>query len=250
MYIPEYFEWWHIPVVFIAGLIGESYGSIIGGGGIVIQACLIFLGLPPHSVVAVDNAGALGSELGILSVTWKKILQKRKFVALLTIAISIGGVAGTHFFINLNPKQVEYLMIAIVTLLIIYSFFKKPKKFEVSHKHYFALFIIFIFLGFYNNVIGMGEGTFGRLALMSLLGINFIECQGLKTIGSIPVRIYSWIITASLGMIIYPYLITLLIANFIAGHYASKFIHLVPQKLMMQTLTIVAISFVAYLLFT
>lgn len=35
--IPSYFELWHLPVVFLAGLIGEGYATIVGSGGVLIQ---------------------------------------------------------------------------------------------------------------------------------------------------------------------------------------------------------------------
>ena len=249
MFFPSYFEWWHLPIVFIAGIIGEGYGSLVGGGSIVIQSCLIFLGLPPHAAVAIDNAGAIGSEIGIISVAWKKVLKYKKLILLLTAALIIGGILGTHIFINLDKKIIEYLMVAMVSIMLIYSFRKKQKIKKPSNKHYILLFSLFIFIGFYNNIIGIGEGTFSRIALMSLLGLTFVECQGLKTLGTIPIRIYSWIITAMLGFIIYPYLITLLIANFFAGRYATKLSIHIPEKIMMKILTVVSIFFILYILF-
>lgn len=249
MYIPEFFEWWHLPIVFLAGLIGEGYGTLVGGGSIVIQSTLIFLGLPPHSAIAIDNAGAIASELGIISVAWKKAFKHKKLVILLTIALGIGGVIGTHVFIGLDPQIVKYLMAIMTAAMLIYTFFKeKRKQFIMSHKHYYIIFLVFIMIGFYNNIISIGEGTFARLALMLLLGMSFIEFHGLKTLGTIPIRIYSWIVTAIAGFIIYPYLITLMIANFIAGRYATKLAAKLPEKVIMQLLVTIAIFFIIYIL--
>ncbi len=59
-FFPVSFEWWHLPVLFLASIIGESYGSLIGGGSIVTLPALLFTGLPLQSAIAIDNVAALG----------------------------------------------------------------------------------------------------------------------------------------------------------------------------------------------
>ncbi len=248
MILPDFFEWWHIPIVFIAWLVWEWYWSLIWWWSIVIQSCLVFLWLPPHSAVAIDNAWALWSEFWIISVTWRKIAKYTKLIAWIVLVLIIGWVYWTHIFVNLDAKIIEYLMIAMVSIMLIYSFTNKKSDLKPNHKHYFLFFLILMFMGFYNNIVWIWEGTFSRLALMSLLWFSFVECQWIKTLWFIPIRIYSWIITASVGLIIYPYLITLLVSNFIAWRYATKFASIIPERIMKKMLSVVAIMFIVYLL--
>ena len=52
-FFPAYFQWWHILVIFFAGLVGEAYSSIIGGGGIIIQSAQILHG-PTKDFVSIS----------------------------------------------------------------------------------------------------------------------------------------------------------------------------------------------------
>lgn len=66
-FLPAYFEWWNIPVIFMAGIIGESFGALVGGGSLVTLPALLFVGVPVQSAIAINTAAALGTEIGILS---------------------------------------------------------------------------------------------------------------------------------------------------------------------------------------
>ena len=54
-------------------MLGESFGSIIGGDSIVMQPALLLTGAPLQSAIAIDNAAALGTEAGILPETHRSI---------------------------------------------------------------------------------------------------------------------------------------------------------------------------------
>jgi uncharacterized membrane protein YfcA len=102
-------------------------------------------------------------------------------------------------------------------------------------------------MGIYTNFIGLGQGTFGRIAVMSILGLSFIQSQGLLSTATMPTRIYSLIITGFAGLILWPYLLTKWCANFIAGKYATKFVKKVPDAYLKAVLTALSIAFVVYL---
>jgi uncharacterized protein (TIGR02391 family) len=45
-FLPPHFHLWNIPFIFIAGLVGESFGALVGGGSIVTMPALLLMGLP------------------------------------------------------------------------------------------------------------------------------------------------------------------------------------------------------------
>jgi uncharacterized membrane protein YfcA len=94
-----------------------------------------------------------------------------------------------------------------------------------------------------------GEGAFSRMGLMSILGLSFMQSQGLKATATMPSRIYSLIVTAFAGLIIWPYLLTFWCSNYLAGKYATKSVKKIPDAYMKTLLTTVSIAFVIYLLF-
>jgi uncharacterized membrane protein YfcA len=102
LFLPSYFHLWHLPVIFIAGMIGEGYGILIGSGGILIQFTLAALGMPLQSVVATDVAGTLGCNAGVLMASPKSIWVNKKLLVLLGVPFFIGGIAGTLFLIYIS----------------------------------------------------------------------------------------------------------------------------------------------------
>lgn len=87
--LPASFEWWHLPLLFIAGLIGESFGALVGGGSIVTMPALLLTGIPITSAIAVDNAASLGTEAGIFSETKRKVLARKKLLLFMMIPMTL-----------------------------------------------------------------------------------------------------------------------------------------------------------------
>jgi uncharacterized membrane protein YfcA len=101
----------------------------------------------------------------------------------------------------------------------------------------------------YTIFIGLGEGTFGRLALMFTLGLSFIESQGISAAAKMPARAYSLLVTGFAGLIIWPYLLTFWCSNFFAGKYATKLLKRIPDAYMRTIMVVISIAFAIYLLF-
>lgn len=249
-FLPSYFEWWHLPIIFLAGLIGETIGSIIGGGSIVMISTQTFLGVPLQSAIATDNAAALGTEAGILSETHRKIRRRKRLILWMFIPIMLGGIIGTTFLLAAPVDLIKYLMIGAVIYLLFHSYFLKSRisPHMLNKWKYPLLFIVLFIIGLYNNFIGVGEGTFSKVALMTILGLTFIESHGFKTIAMVPIRLYSLVVTAFASLIVWPYLLVFWIATFLAGKYSTKFIKEIPEQYFKPALTMVSIVFIGYLI--
>lgn len=240
-------ELWHIPIVFAAGFIGESYGALVGGGSIVIQSVLIFLGVPLQSAIATDIAGALGTEAGIIQTTWHSIMKQWRLVLLISISGTLGGIAGTTLLIGMPTTYIKGLMVAAVTGLILYLHLGSARWIAMKNNTVLII-IVFLLIGTYSNLLSIGEGTFGKIAVMSLAGLTFIQSHGVKTMATIPARIYSLIVTAMAGLIVWPYLITLLFATYLAGLASTNIAKRVPERYARAFITAAAIIFLAYLI--
>lgn len=241
---------WHFPVLFFASLIGESFGALVGGGSILTMPALLLTGIPIQSAIAVDNAAALGTEAGILHETKRRVWANKKWVLILAIPLTLGGVVGTWLLLNVPGDIIKYIMAATVAFIVVHTYTsKKPDGKNVSRKG-FALIMAFLFMiGIYSNFMAAGEGAFSRIGLMSILGWSYIQSQGIKATATMPSRIYSLIVTAFAGLIVWPYLLTMWVSGFIAGKYATKLVKHIPDKHMKVALTIVSAGFVIYLLF-
>lgn len=248
-FFPSYFEWWHIPLIIVVGLFAESFGAIVGGGGLLTLPLLLSLGVPVQSAIAVNTAAALGTEAGILSETRDKVLKNKKAVVMMAIPIFIGGIIGTQLLLEVPKTAIKYIVIVAITALLLNKFFNrnKPKKVKVGYKNYAALAGFCVLIGVYTNFIGAGEGTLAKMGIMSIMGYTFIQSHGIKSTASMPTRFYSLVVTAMAGLIIWPYLITKWCTGFIAGKYSTKFVKRVPDKYMDRIITTITVLFVVYL---
>jgi uncharacterized membrane protein YfcA len=251
-FFPAYFEWWHIPVVFLAGMIGEGYGSVIGGGGILLQSVQVFLGVPIKSAIANGNTGGLGTEAGIISETHRQIAANKKLAVRIAIPFTLGGIGGIWLLLKVSPDVIKYVMIAAVLTILAHAYYSRGRQKTTEHisKSQHAVLFFFMFLsGLYGSFIGPGEGAFSKFALMSVLGLTFIQSQGIKSVATVPSRIYSTVVTAIAGLIVWPYTLTLLASTFLGAKYATKVAKKIPNNYLMAGLTAVSLAFIAYLLF-
>jgi uncharacterized membrane protein YfcA len=250
-FLPAHFHLWNIPLIFVAGLIGESFGALVGGGSIVTMPALLLVGLPLQAAIATDNAGSLGTEVGIISETHRKVIAGKKLVLLMAIPLTLGGIVGTWLLLTVPGTIIKYLMVATIAFIVAHSYLSKSKPDPKSiSKQSYAILMVFLFMiGLYSNFMAAGEGAFSRIGLMSILGLSFLQSQGLKATATMPSRIYSLVVTGIAGLIVWPCLLTFWCSNFLAGKYATKFVKRVPDKYMKTTLTVVSVAFIVYLLF-
>jgi uncharacterized membrane protein YfcA len=249
--LPHYFHLWQLPVVFLASLIGESWGSLIGSGSIVTLPALLLSGVPLQHAIATDNTQSIGTELGIVSETRQKVRDNWRLVLIIMIPMFLGGILGTWLLIHASITILKYVLAVAITFTMIHAYVgrKKGKAKHITITNYILLVIVLFIVGVYSNSVAAGEGTIGKLTLMSILGLSFMQSQGIKAAASIPSRLYMLVVGAIYGLIVWPYLFAMGAGGFIAGKYATRFASHLPDKLMKVLLTVVSIGLVAYLLF-
>ena len=121
----------------------------------------------------------------------------------------------------------------------------------ILEKYRMPLLVVIMFLiGIYTNFIGVGEATFTKITLISVLGLTFIESHGLKSIVVFPARVYSLVVMGLKGFIIWPYLFTFWVSNFFVGRYVTKYIQRVPEKYLKGLITTFAVLFLIKLILT
>jgi uncharacterized membrane protein YfcA len=242
---------WHLPLIFFAALVGEGFGALVGGGSIVTLPAFLLTGMPLQAAIATDNGGALGTEAGILAETYRKVLAHKKLVLFMAIPMTLGGILGTWLLLHVPGGVIRYLMAATIIVLVAHAYLSKskPDPHAISKLKYAVVALFLLVVGVYSNFMAAGEGAFSRFGLMSLLGLSFVQIQGIKATATMPSRIYSLVVTGVAGLIIWPYLLAYWCGGFLAGKYATKFVKHVPDEYMKIALTVFSVRFVVYLLF-
>lgn len=248
-----YFALWHVPVVFLAGLVGEGYATIIGSGGVLIQFVLVTLGLPLAVVVATDIGGSQGADLGIIAASSGGIWKNRKVLFLLAFPLLIGGIIGTIFLIYIPVALLKLVLIVGLVLLLPYLIAGKKKELQafagldISARQYPLVFLVMLVLGIYGNVSGVGSGTFQKFAFLSLLRVSFVESLGISSIITLPAGIFSIVATGMSGLIAWPYFVMILVGSFIGGNVVARHVRKIPEQYLRALLITIISLYLIYL---
>ena len=255
-FLPTYFQTWHLPVVFLAGMIGEGYAVLIGSGGILIQFVLLSLGMPLPVVIATDIAGCLGTSGGVITASPKHIWANKKLLWILGIPFTIGGIIGTIFLTKISAYLLTYILIIGLIILLGYMVFGKKvitqpvHEVNVKPKQVSLISGVMATLGVYTNVSGVGSGTFMKVVFSNLLRLTVADGIGISQIIFLPATIFSFILTAIVGLIAWPYLITLWVGTFIGSHLMAKQIRKIPDIYLRFMLSILTLTYLIYLIWS
>lgn len=247
-------ELWHLPLLFLTGFVAESYGTVVGSGGVLIQFVLTTLGLPLNMVVANDIAGAIGSSVGVLAASKHKPLKNNTLVFLLAIPFFIGGIIGTLALINLPIVLLKSVLVIgmILLLLVMLKGDNGPStsahSLQIPARYYPGIILVMILLGAQSTASGVGSGTFQKIALLGILRLTFADSLLLNNLVSLPAGIFFLILTAYSGLLVWPYVVSLWLGTFIAGVYATRFVHRVPDRYLRWLLIAVTVLYLVALL--
>ena len=248
--LPESFQLWHLFFLFLAALVGESFGTVIGGGSIITQSALLMTGLPLNATIATDNAGQLGPEVGIISETKAEIAGNWKLIGLMALPLMLGTILGIYGLLNVSAELIKFVMVAAVLLLLLRTYFlnKHLKRWQSTRARYPAMFIFLFIVGAYSNFIGVGGGIFFRLGMMLTLGLSFMQSHGLRAMSILPTYVYVLPVLTWAGLVAWPYVLGLWAGGFLSGRYVTKYMKKIPERYTRPGLAVVASVFIAYLL--
>lgn len=213
------------------------------------MATQISMGLPIKSAIATGTTGGLGTEAGVLSETYPQVIANKRLTLKIALPYTLGGIVGVWVLLHVPQAIIKDIMIAAVVLVLLHSFHaRKQRKSQHLGKTQNALLFLFMFLASVYGSIAPGEGTFSKFALMSVLGLTFLQSQGIKSAATVPARIYTMLATSIAGLVVWPYAMTLWVSTFVGSKYATRIAKRIPDKYLRALLAAVSIAFVAYLL--
>jgi len=175
------FKLWHLPLLFLTGLVAGFVDSIAGGGALITLPVLLSFGLDPRHALGTNK---LQATFGSGSAAWHYAQAKtvplkdctRGFLLSLT-----GAALGTLAVQQLDPsflrRAIPFLLIAVA----VYTLLKPQLGAEDLHprmaRGVFDL-LFGLLIGFYDGFFGPGTGTFWTMAFMLGLGFNMTRATG------------------------------------------------------------------------
>ena len=210
---------------FFAGFVD----AVVGGGGL-IQTPISLLLLPNIPIANIIGTlkipGISGTSFAAyqylkkIEINWKRILP----MLLLSFTMAF---LGSLIMTLVKNDFMKPILILVLVLVAIYTFFKKDfgkavsKKISDKKMFLYGL-LISLFIGFYDGFIGPGTGSFLVLALISILGFDFLNASANAKIINIATNIGSITFFVIKGKIIWAIAIPMAFCNAFGGWLGAK----------------------------
>ncbi len=178
-------EIWHIPVVFIAGVIAGLINTLAGGGSLLTLPMLIFLGLPTAVANGTNRIALIAQCAFAVAGFKKKGVSNFKLSILLSLPAILGAVLGSLIAVDISDILFKRIL-AVVMLLVLGFILWHPRQGSdgspgsLERKHLITTMIVFFFIGIYGGFIQVGVGFIIIAALTMITRLNLVETNSHK----------------------------------------------------------------------
>ena len=221
----------HIIFIIISfGFLAAFIDAVVGGGGLISIPALLAIGMPPSLALGTNKlASAFGSLTSAIKFLKSGNVDK-KIVFRLFPFVFIFAVGGASLAIFLPSEVLKPLVIVILTLVLIYTIFKKEwgnvrtfSKFTISKA--IAFISLLLLIGFYDGFLGGGTGSF-MLFVLLMFGFDFLSAAGnakvlnfASNVGALTLFIILGQVNIAYGLIM---AVSMVIGSYTGAHFAIK----------------------------
>lgn len=236
MFLPELFSDYSVWTLLLLGFFSFLAGFIdaaVGGGGLIqLPALLIkFPETPLATLFGTNKIAALSGTTVAAYQYSRRIKYNLKLLLVISLAAFIASFGGAKVVSHLNVHALRPVILVILILIAIYTFFKKDLgHFQTkSLPHVRQLLygaLIGLVVGFYDGFFGPGTGSFLVLGFVVILGFEFVTASAYAKVVNCMTNVSALMVFIRQGN--YLLQIALLMAacnvagNFIGSHMALK----------------------------
>ncbi len=209
---------------FFAGFID----AVVGGGGLV-QVPAMFILFPQMPVSMVIGTNRTASFVGTLVAGYqysRKVVIPWRVVCSAGIGASVCAYVGALFASNLPANLLKPIMLVVMFLLMLYTFFNKSLGQEENDPQENKLLLwnsllLGSLMGFYNGFIGPGTGTLLVFGFVVWLKFSFLRGSGISKFVNAMADIASLVFFLLKGFVDFQIALPMLVCN-VAGSYCGS----------------------------
>ena len=218
---------WSISIILIImalGFLAAFIDAVVGGGGLISIPTLLAVGLPPSIALGTNK---LASVFGSMTSAFRFIRSGKvdlKLVGRLFVPVFILAMLGASLATFLPAQLLKPIVIVILTLVLLYTIFKKDwgdvrrvQSFTV--KKAILITILLSLIGFYDGFLGGGTGSFMMFILL-MFGFDFLGAAGNAKVLNFASNLGPLILFMILGEVNYLYGL-IMAASMIVGSYVG-----------------------------
>ncbi len=249
--------------IFFATVLGETFGTMFGGGSFFIQPALLAAGIEANKAVANDIGAAVFANFTFLWFYRKQEKQlsfsQYKSIALwMAPTLVIGAFIGGNILYFLPDHILKWMIIFICGCGLIYTFMKiynnVPEKLETkkdleNHWQFYAV-LLGLAIGLYDGLSGAGSG------ILIILGLTLIFKIDMKTVLALANVISAISLGAAaltflyLGLLSFELLTVMVPAALLAGAFGAKVASIIPEKALRLIYGVLVLTLMVYLIFS
>ncbi|MFP5040851.1 sulfite exporter TauE/SafE family protein [Parasediminibacterium sp. JCM 36343] len=213
-------------VSFSAGFID----AIVGGGGLIqLPASILLLPqLPIATIIGTIKIPAFsGTSFAAYQYMQKQKAEWKILAPMMAIAL-VAAFAGSQLLTVVSNAFMKPLLLVILIFVAVYTYFKKDfgqhtdKGFPFQTKIIYAICISLI-IGLYDGFVGPGTGSFLILALVSLLGYDFLHASAKAKMVNVATNFGSIVLFILKGKIIWGIALPMAFSNSCGGILGARF---------------------------
>ncbi|WP_024357405.1 TSUP family transporter [Leucobacter chironomi] len=226
-FVPEGADWTTLLLLLVAAFAAGWIDAVVGGGGLIqLPALLLVPGITPVQALATNKlASVFGTATS--SVTYARRVRPGLRTVLPMAGIALLGAFGGATVAAFLPAALfkPIIVVALIAVALITLF--KPALGAVTRlKHRGRRHVVIAgatgaAIGFYDGVLGPGTGTFLVIALVGLLGYDFLRASAQAKIVNFATNLGALLFFIPLGAVLWPLGLLMGIAN-VAGSFIGS----------------------------
>ncbi|GAA3627945.1 TSUP family transporter [Kineosporia mesophila] len=213
-----------LALLLLAAFAAGWIDAVVGGGGLLqLPALLLVPGLAPVQVLATNKLGSVfGTATSALTYYRRARPDLRTALPMAAVAL-VGSFAGASIASSL-PVAVFKPVIVVALVVVAALTLARPALGQATalrysgHAHYRAAVAVGLAIGVYDGVLGPGTGTFLVMALVSLIGYDFLQASAKAKIVNFATNIGALLFFAPSGAVVWGLGLLLGVAN-LSGSY-------------------------------
>lgn len=225
---PAGIGWETVALLALVALLAGWVDAVVGGGGLIqLPALLLIPGIQPVQALATNKLASICGT-GTSAVTYYRRVHPDLRTAAPMAGFALAGSFGGAGLATILPTAVfkpiivlALLAVAIFTLLRPQLGAETQLRFD-GHQHHLRAALIGTLIGAYDGLLGPGTGSFLVIALVSVLGYNFLEASAKAKIVNFATNLGALLLFAPKGAVLWGLGLVLGAANMAGGYLGSR----------------------------
>ncbi|GAA3931496.1 sulfite exporter TauE/SafE family protein [Microbacterium soli] len=223
----EQLTWGTLVLVTIAAFGAGWVDAVVGGGGLLqLPALLLIPGITPVQALATNKlAGLSGTTTSAITYYARAKPDLRTAVPMALIALG-GSFGGAAVAIVLPASAFKPIIVVALLAVAVFTVARPQLGARTAlrfagGRHHAAAGVTGAVIGFYDGLIGPGTGTFLVIALVALLGYDFLQSSAKAKIVNLATNAGALLLFIPHGAVLWVLGIILAAAN-VAGSYLGS----------------------------